>query len=121
MKTFLLAKLGDLLALPPEPESADPSRSAYERFAIPYSFKPRLSLAEAAFAAGGAALRIFLGSLLFAVWGTYSFLACRAVPNIFLRSIVALFLLVLFVVLLAALMLAISGLGRMIWPRRRHP
>jgi hypothetical protein len=120
LKTSLLAKLGDLLALPPEPDRADPSRSAYERFAIPHSFKPRLSLTEAAVAAGGAALRIFLGSLLFAVWGTYSLMAWGAVQNVFLRGVMVLFLLALFVVLLAALMLAISGLGRMISPRRPH-
>ena len=118
MKTSLLAKLGDLLALPPEPDCADPSRSQYERLAIPHSFKPRLSVAEAAVAAGGAVLRIFLGSLLFAVWGTYSLIAWGAVQNVFLRSVMALFLLALFVVLLAALMLAIAGLGRMISPRR---
>ena len=121
LKTSLLAKLGDLLALPPQPDSAGPARSQYERIAIPHSFKPQLSVAEAAFAAGGAVLRIFLGSLLFAVWGTYSFIAWSAVQNVFLRSIMALFLVALFVVLLLALMLAISGLGRMIWPRRPHP
>ena len=42
-------------------------RPGYERFAIPYSFKPRLSLVEALVASLGAFLRIFLGSLLFAV------------------------------------------------------
>jgi hypothetical protein len=122
VNTSLLDKLRELTAFPVESNGVDPGRSSYERFAIPYSFKPRLSFAEAVVAAGGALLRIFLGSFLFAVWGTYSFLAWSTIRNFFLRGIVLVVLIVLFAVCMALLMLAISALVRMVWPHRReHP
>jgi len=114
----ILAKLGDLIALPAEGEPTDPTRSSYERFAIPYSFKPRLSLAEAAVSAAGALARIFLGSMLFALWGTFSFVAWRTIHNIVLRILAVAGLTALFVVLMALLMLAISALVKRVWPRR---
>jgi hypothetical protein len=111
-------KLSDAIAFPVERDGADPARSTYERFAIPYSFKPRLSLAEATLAAGGSFLRIFLGSILFAFWGAYTYLACQSVTNLFLRGVVLLVLIALFVVLLGLLMLAITAAIRMLWPGR---
>jgi hypothetical protein len=119
VKGVQLKKLADLVAFPVERDGQDPARSAYERFAIPYSFKPRLSLLEAVIAAGGAFLRIFLGSLLFAVWGAYTFLAFSAIKNAFLRGIVLLALIALFAVLLALLMLSITALVRLVWPRAK--
>lgn len=122
MNTSLLEKLRDLVAFPVESNGVDPARSSYERFAIPYSFKPRLSIREAVVAAGGALLRIFFGSLLFAVWGTYSFLAWSTIRNVFLRGVVLTILVVLFAVSMALLMLAISALVRIVWPHRpEHP
>jgi len=120
VKTSLLEKLRDLAAFPVERDGRDPARSSYERFAIPYSFKPRLSFAEAVIAAGGALLRICLGSLLFAVWGTYSFLAWSSIRNVFWRVTVLLAMVLLFAASLAVLMLAISALVRMVWPQRRQ-
>jgi hypothetical protein len=76
-----------------------------------------LSLVEAVIAAGGAFLRILLGSILFAVWGTYTFLAFSAIKNALLRGIVLLAMIALFAVLLALLMLLITALVRLIWPR----
>jgi len=109
----LLAKLRELLVFDRNHDSQDdPGRSSYERFAIPYTFKPQLSLAEAAISAAGAFLRILLGSILFAVWGTYSFYAWNSIRNVLLRGSLLLVLLLLFAVSLAALMLAISALVR---------
>ena len=105
-----------------EKDGANPARSVYERFAIPYSFKPRLSLAEATLAAGGAFLRIFLGSILFGFWGAYTYLACVAIKNIFLRGVVLVVMIGVFAVLLALLLMAITALVRMLWPQpQRHP
>ena len=120
MKGVQLKKLADLIAFPVERDGQDPARSTYERFAIPYSFKPRLSVAEAMIAAGGALLRILLGSILFAVWGTYTFLALSAIKNVFLRGFVLVALIALFALLLALLMLSITALVRLVWPRS-HP
>jgi len=122
VKTSLLAKLRELLVAPGERDGQHPERSLYERLAIPYSFKPQLSLTEAVIAASGAFLRIVLGSFLFAVWGTYTLLAWNAIRNVFLRGVVLLSLISSFAVALAVLMLAISALVRMIWPQRQlHP
>ena len=106
---------GSLLArlFPPveeHPEAAE--RSIYERFAIPYSFKPRLSVGEAVIAALAAFLRIFLGSLLFAFWGAYSLAAVLSIRNWFWRVIVAAVLITVFLVLLVLLLLAISAVAR---------
>jgi hypothetical protein len=121
MKTSLAAKLRELLAAPGDRAGQYPDRSLYERFAIPHSFKPRLSFTEAVVSAGGAILRILSGSLLFAVWGTYALLAWNAIPNVFLRGVVLLALISSFAVALGFLMLAISALVRMVWPHRPTP
>jgi hypothetical protein len=96
----------------------DVERSVYERFAIPYTFKPRLSFAEAVLAAIGAFLRIFLGSLLFAIWGTYSLETWAAIRSYFWRFAALLPLFFLFVLSFAVLMLAISALVRTFSPKR---
>ena len=120
MKPSLLATVRALFILPEDDVTGDdPQRSVYERFAIPYSFKPQLSLLEAVIAASGAFSRIVLGSLLFAVWGTYTFLAWISIRNLFWRVAVLLAMIVLFVLSFALLMLAISALVRMLWPKRR--
>jgi hypothetical protein len=122
VKLSLVAKLRELLVFDRNQNSHDdPGRSSYERFAIPYTFKPQLSLAEAAISAVGAFLRILLGSILFAVWGTYSFYAWNSIRNVFLRCSVLLALLLLFAVSLTALMLAISVLVRKCLLRSARP
>jgi hypothetical protein len=113
VKISLLAKLRELLVLDRNYGSDDdPGRSPYERFAIPYTFKPQLSLAEAAISAAGAFFRIFFGSILFAVWGAYSFYVWSSIRNMFLRGGALLALLLLFAVSLALLMLMVSKLVR---------
>ena len=104
----------------PSPDFSDPGieRSVYERFAIPYTFKPQLSFAEALVAVAGALLRIFLGSLVFAIWGTYSLQAWAAITSNVWRVAAVLPLLLLFLLPMAAVMIGISALVRTISPRR---
>jgi hypothetical protein len=119
VKGVQLKKLAGLETFAAESAGLQPARSTYERFAIPYSFKPQLSLVEAMIAAGGALLRILLGSILFAVWGTYSFLAFNAIKNAFWRGLMLLASIVSFAILLALLMLSITALVRRVWPCNR--
>lgn len=122
MRVSLVAKLRELFAVDRSHDiDDDPRRSSYERLAIPYTFKPQLSLAEAAISAGGAFLRILFGSILFAVWGTYTFYLWSTIRNVFLRGGVVLTLSLLFAVSFAFLMLAISALVRKCWPRSSKP
>jgi len=90
----------------------------YERFAIPYTFKPQLSFAEALVAVGGTLLRIFLGSLVFAIWGTYSLQAWAAIRSNVWRVAAVLPLFLLFLLSMAVLMIGISALVRTLSPRR---
>jgi hypothetical protein len=113
----LLHKFRELIQSPVEGAAQDPARPSYQRLAIPHSFKPQLSVGEAVIAAGGALLRIVLGSLLFAIWGTYSFLTWSTVQNPFLRFPLLLAMLALFAFLMALLLVGISALLRMVWPR----
>ncbi len=118
MKLSWTAKLRELLVVAPNPDSdIDPNRPSYERLAIPHSFKPQLSLGEAVISAAGAFLRIFLGSVLFAVWGAYTLHAWSSIHNLFLRGGIMLVLFVLFVVSFALLLLGVSALVRKCIPR----
>ena len=110
--TSIATRLRALVASPFEELPPDPNRSSYERFAIPYTFKPRLSLREATVAAFIAFLRIFLGSLLFGVWGSYTLFAWSKIGNIFVRVVAFIPLLTLFVFLFGALMISLSSLAR---------
>jgi hypothetical protein len=121
VKISLAAKLRELFVLDQNLVGQDdPAHSSYQRLAIPHTFKPQLSLAEAAISAAGAFLRILLGSILFAVWGTYSFYAWSTIRNLFLRGSVVLGLFLLFAVSFAFLMLLISALVRKCLPRSRR-
>jgi hypothetical protein len=110
-------QLVDLLFSNVGEDGRDADRSAYERFAIPYSFKPRLSVWEAFLAAVIAFVRIFSGSILFAFWGTYSLLALSKIHNSFWRFAAAPPLLLLFPLALGLLMFAISAFVRFIHRR----
>jgi len=96
-------------------------RSSYERFAIPYTFKPQLSLSEAFVAACGAFLRILLGSLIFAFFGAYILLAWTSIHNVFLRFLAVAALVGALGVAMAALMVAISSAVKWIWPKAKLP
>ncbi len=92
-------------------------RSPYERFAIPYLFQPSLSVAEAVRASLRTFLRIFLGSLLFGVWGAYALLLWTSVRNPFLRVAAMIPMIALFLVLLCGLLIATTLIVR---PRARQ-
>lgn len=115
-KTWI-AKIQALLFAEPHEDDRGTDRSAYERFALPYTFKPRLSLVEAVIAVFVALLRIFLGCLLFAVWGTYTFLACSKMQSTFGRVAVLLPMVLLFLFSMTLLMIGISALARIVSPR----
>lgn len=119
MKTSRLAKLRTFLVPPDNRDAADPARSVYERLAIPHTFKPQLSIAEALISVAGAFLRILLGSILFGFSGAYTILAWNSIRNLFWRVLAVLFLVFVFVISLTFLMLAISALVRMLWPKRK--
>jgi hypothetical protein len=104
---------------PPDPAFRDaPDRSIYERFAIPFAFKPRLSVLEATVAAIATFFRIVLGCLLFAIWGTYTLLVWFDIPNLFWRVAILLPLLAVFLLALALLMLAITALAKVFIPAK---
>jgi hypothetical protein len=109
----VLIKLLDLLLPAADPVDGK-DRSQFERLVLPHDFKPRLSFGEAVIAVASTISRIFLGSLLFAVWGTYSFMAWTTIQNLFLRVLVLLPLLLLFFLFFALLMIAISAVERVI-------
>jgi hypothetical protein len=104
----------------PDPPAGTVDRSAYERMAIPFMFKPRLSFLEALVAVTAALLRIFLGCLLFAVWGTYTLFAWNLIHNPLLRVMAVLALLSLFLCSVAALLISISFLIRITSPKRNQ-
>jgi hypothetical protein len=115
VKNAWIAKFRALLfPLAADRGDGEEDRSVYERFEIPYTFKPHLSFLEALIATAGAVFRIFLGSLLFAVWGTYSLVAWTAIRSPFWRIVVQLPLFLLFLLLFGLLMLAIAALVRTI-------
>lgn len=84
------------------------SRSALEHFAVPHMFQPKLSVAGAAAAVLAALARMFLGSLLFAVWGTYTYLAWQAIRPPVGRAALAVASLAGFLAAFAVLMIAIN-------------
>jgi hypothetical protein len=97
------------------PSGEDGSR--HERLAIPYLFQPALSLSEAVVATLRAFVRIFLGSLLFGVWGAYAMLLWTSIPNPFLRVAAMILMITVFLVLLGGLLIATTLLLR---PRARQ-
>jgi ABC-type glycerol-3-phosphate transport system permease component len=96
VKSSLLAKFRHLIDPMADLELGTQDRSSYERFAIPFSFKPRLSFGEALIASAVAFVRIFVGSILFAFWGAYTLVAWSHIGNIFLRVATLCALLLLF-------------------------
>ena len=88
------------------------NRSEYERFAIPYTFKPLLSFGEAVFATVAAVLRVLLGSLLFALWGAWALSVWSSIHSAVWRPVVLLPLVLLFLGVLLLLMIAISAVVR---------
>src|SRR5215471_4361331 len=111
-----LRKLRNLL-FPPTTSYRGTDRSVYQRFAIPFAFKPRLSFFEAIVAVAATFLRLVLGCLLFAVWGTYSLLIWFDVPSLFFRVCILVPLFVVFLLALALMLLAIAAIVKALLPR----
>ena len=90
-----------------------------ERFPIPHTFPPQLTLLEAVIATFGAFLRILVGSTLFAIWG-WSSLALWQGPQSLALRLGLLALAFLGFGLAFGLMLVVVGtLVRAATPRRR--
>jgi hypothetical protein len=94
-------------------------RPTLERFATPHTFNPALSIPEAMVAVAGAFSRIFLGSLLFAIYGVYSLVAWNAIKSFFWRAVTLPFLIIVFLMLFAALMIGISAVMKKVVPWQR--
>jgi hypothetical protein len=90
-----------------------------EAFGVPHTFNPNLSLLEAVFAVAVAFTRIFLGSLLFALWGVAGWTTWGAIGNPVLRIVAVLPIALLFFVSIAAMMVGISSLVDWLKPRGR--
>jgi hypothetical protein len=101
----------------PQGESAG-RRSLAQRFAVPHSFAPDLSIPEAMIRVAAALARILLGSLLFALWGVFTARVWAAVPGYFWRGAAILPLALLFLMPFIALMAAISALVRAVSPKK---
>jgi hypothetical protein len=96
------------------PETGVPSGedSRHERLPIPYLFQPALSLSEAVVATLRTGLRIFLGSVLFGVWGAYALLLWTSIANPFLRVAAMIPMVAVFLALLCGLLIATALLLR---------
>ena len=97
-------------------EDLERGRSPFERFAIPYMFQPALRPSQAAVAALRSFLRIFLGSLLFGVWGAYALLLWTSITNPLLRVAAMIPMIALFLVLLGGVLI---GTTLVLRPRAR--
>jgi hypothetical protein len=106
------------LLMVPDQGPAIQGRSILSRLEVPYTFNPNLRIVDALVAVAGSLARIFSACVLFAVWGGVSALAWSAIGNHFWRAVAVLLLVLLFLAGLAALMIAITAVGRMLAPRR---
>jgi len=84
------------------------AKSPLEQFAVPHQFQPRLSLFGATVAITAALTRIFLGSLIGALWGVEIWLAAVSRHSNRWQSLVILTLAAGLVASIAALMWAIA-------------
>ncbi len=91
--------------------------AAYRRFAIPFSFKPELSFGEAVIASLAAFARIFLGSILFGVYGWNALVKWSAIRSVFWKVVAVPPIVLGFVLLFTLLMAAISAMVRKLLPR----
>jgi hypothetical protein len=82
-------------------------QSPLEQFALPHQFTPRLSFYGACVAIIGALTRIFVGSLIGALWGVAIWTTAASAHSIVLRSIVIMLLAAGLAASLTALMWAV--------------
>jgi hypothetical protein len=116
LRTIRALIFPDAAALGPATAAEGAKRGPFEQFAVPFMFQPALTPAQAAVAALRTLLRIFLGSLLFGVWGAYAMLAWTSIHNPFLRVAAMIPMIALFLVLLGGVLIATTLVLR---PRAR--
>ena len=115
MKTSWIAKVRTLFVAPVERQQG--VRPTHQRLPVPFTFKPELSFGAAMIGALGAFLRIFLGSILFGVYGWNALVTWNAIRSPFLRMAAILPMILVFLLVFAVLMAAISALVRKLLPR----
>lgn len=93
-------------------------RTGIQRLAIPHTFNDGLTFPGAIIAVAQAFLRILLGCLLFAMWGTLAMWLWANVPSLTLRLLVLVPVLVLFLSSFLALMIGISVATKAVHPKR---
>jgi hypothetical protein len=92
----------------PAIDGATDDGPGHERLPIPHTFGPRLSILKAFVFAIGSLTRIFLGSLLFALWGTAGLMTWGAVENPFLRVLATTPMLVGFLACTGAMLVLVT-------------
>jgi hypothetical protein len=97
----------------------EPDRDIPPRFAVPFTSPPQLSFADAVLATFVACIRIFVGSLLFAVWGSSSLLAWTVMDRAIWRVAVTALLFLLLVLAMTLLIRVTSALAGKL--STRHP
>jgi hypothetical protein len=90
-----------------------------QRLPIPHTFNDGLSFPEAAIAVAQALLRILLGCLLFAMWGTLALWLWDSIGSHFWWGVVLVPVLALFLSSMFALMVAITVLTKAVAPKRQ--
>jgi hypothetical protein len=106
-----LRELRELL-LPEDHSSAADAHSPFQQFAVPYQFQPKLTVGDAIVKVFLALVRIFLGSILFALWGEYSFLTWNTLDNVFGRVLILAVLLAIFLTALGAMLIGVNVVSR---------
>ncbi len=113
-----MTKLKSLVHLALDTSLRPEARTGAQRFGIPHTFNEALALPDALLAVVQAMARIFLGCLVFAIWGTLAMWLWSEISNVFLRFLVLVPVLVLFLVSFVALMAGISTMTKAVSLRR---
>ena len=88
-----------------------------QRLPIPHSFNDGLGFYDAFIAVTQAFLRILLGCLLFAMWGTLALWLWSTIPNHFFGGLALIPVLGLFLLSFLATMIGISVAGKALTPK----
>jgi hypothetical protein len=103
-----LQKIRSLLLLAFGGAERGGARTGFQRLPIPHTFNEGLGFPEAAIAVAQALLRILLGCLLFAMWGTLALWLWDAIRSPIWRGLVLAPVVAFFLLSLLAVMIAIS-------------
>jgi hypothetical protein len=111
-------KIRSLLLLAFDGATTPEVRTGVQRLPIPHTFNDGLTVPGAVLAVAQAFLRILLGCLLFAMWGTLAMWLWGAIPNVVWRVLVLVPVLILFLCSFLALMIGISAATKAFSPKR---